>query len=118
MPKLLPPIRYAFKAQGQKVNLYRQSSSTQKDAFGRSLTNEPALVGSVTVLLDNTTDLAAFTQSPDRTSTIIKGKYSVLLSDTPVQNGDTFTANGIDWIVIKIKTVAALQIAELYVEAV
>ncbi len=118
MPKLLPPIKYAFKQAGEKTSLYRQTSTTHKDPFGRSLSNEPALVGSVTVLLDNRTDLASFQQSPDRTTSIIKGKYSVLLSDTPVCNGNTFTANSINWIVIKVVTVAALGIAELYVESI
>ncbi len=118
MPKLLPPIKYAFKQAGEKTSLYRQTSTTHKDPFGRSLSNEPALVGSVTVLLDNSSDLASFQQSPDKTSAIIKGKYSVLLSGTQVHNGDTFTANGINWVVIKIKTVAVLQIAELYVESI
>lgn len=112
------PVKFAFKHAGEKVSLYRQSSTTQKDTFGRPLASEPALVGSVTVLLDNTTDLASFQQSPDRTTSIIKGKYSVMLSDTPVHNGDTFTANGLNWVVIKIITVAALGIAELYCESV
>lgn len=119
MPKQLQaPVRYAFKFQGETVDLYRKASADQRDSFGRQQTIEVALVGQVRLLLDQTSNLPDLTKTADKTTAIIKGKYYALLDDTSVKIGDTFEANSISWIVIKTVTVAALGINELYCESV
>lgn len=114
-----PFLSYVFKHQGKLVNIYRTTTTAAKDSFGRSVAPEPELVGTTTVVLDQTSNLPDLTQTADRATTVFKGKYYVRLSDTPtVINGDRFTANSINWLVIKTVTVAALDLKELYCEAV
>lgn len=113
-----PFVTYAFRQQGELVNIYRNPATT-KDKFGRPIATEPELLGNITVLRDQSSTLPDLTQTADRATTIFKSKYYVRLSDTPtVINGDRFTANSINWLVVKSVVVAALGIKELYVESV
>lgn len=114
--KLPPFAKYAFNQQGEKTDIYRHSTTTTKDTFGRAVAIEPTIVHrQVTILRNQSSQLPNLQNNPDAVKGILKGSYYLPLT-YEVKPSDTFTANGLEWVVIKVIQTHALGLQELFVE--
>lgn len=113
--KLKQPINAAFK-QGQLTTVYRHTSSTEKDTFGRPEAAQLTAVNSKPVpTLRNNSNLSASIQtSKDGLKEPLQSNWYFRSTDLQLQPNDLFTASGITWQVNKIISEPALDLLEAF----
>lgn len=113
--KLKQPINAAFK-QGQLTTVYRLTTSTEKDAFGRSEAAQLTPVNSKPIpILRNNSNLSASTQtSKDGLKEPLQANWYFRSTDIQLQPNDCFEASGITWQVNKIISEPALDLLEAF----
>ena len=113
--KLKQPINAAFK-QGELTTVYRLTTSTEKDAFGRSEVAQLTAVNSKPVpTLRNNSTLSTSTQtSKDGQKEPLRCNWYFRLTDINLQPNDCFNASGITWQVNKIISEPALDLLEAF----
>lgn len=114
--KLPPFAKYAFNHQGQKTDIYRLPHDQTKDKFGRTTATVPVIIhDQITVLRNQSRQLPNVQNNPDAMKAILKTSYYLPLT-YEIKPGDTFTANGLHWHVIKVIKTHAFDLQELFVE--
>lgn len=113
--KLKQPINAAFK-QGQLTTVFRLTTSTEKDTFGRSEAAQLTPVNSKPVpTLRNNSNLSASTQiSKDGQKEPLQSNWYFRSTDIQLQPNDCFTASGITWQVNKIISEPQLDLLEAF----